>query len=271
MKQLLAPVEEVCSAFLREVDARLPGRLDALLLHGSLCWGEFFPGSDIDFVAVWDEVPDGSELGNLRAAHEATRAAHPCRDFDGFHCTAADLVRPPAVLGPRPVFFHGSFDPAGSSDLNLVTWHELAERGVVVRGSVPSVYTEVEELVRFTRENLDTYWRGQLRQVVDAGVEVSAPTTQRWPGWCWARPASTMCWRDAPSRRRVVPDATSWTPSTPGGTGSRRKHSGSGSTPISQACTTTRGVAAKTSATCWRGSSTTRSGQGFRRRGRSRG
>lgn len=172
MRSLPLSVEEVCSAFLREVDARLPRRLDALLLRGSLCWGEFFPGSDIDFVAVWDEVPDGSELGNLRAAHEATRAAHPGRDFDGFHCTAADLVRPPAVLGPRPVFFHGSFDPAGSSDLNLVTWHELAERGVVVRGSVPSAYTEVEELVRFTRENLDTYWRGQLRQVVDAGVEV---------------------------------------------------------------------------------------------------
>lgn len=164
------PVREVTGSFLSEIDQRLPGRLTGLFLHGSICWGEFFPGSDIDFVAVWGELPTGTDLDLLRAAHEATNAQHPMPVFDGFHCTALDLGGPPARVAHSPVFFEGSFNPEGAIAINLVTWHELAERAITVRGQLPPVHTDLAALVDFTRTNLDTYWRGAIEQIEAAGI-----------------------------------------------------------------------------------------------------
>jgi hypothetical protein len=164
------PVSELTALFLREVDARLPGRLKGLLLHGSICWGEFFPGSDVDFVGLWDELPSGDELNLLRAAHHATKEQAPVPTFDGFHCTAADLAASPAKITHRPVFYQGEFAAEGQIDINLVTWHELAERGIAVRGEVPPIFTNLTELLDFTRDNLDTFWRGISKQINDGGV-----------------------------------------------------------------------------------------------------
>jgi hypothetical protein len=165
-------VTELTSTFLAEVDDRLPGRLTALFLHGSLCWGEFHPTSDVDFVAVWDTLPQATDLDALRAAHEATTARHAAPAFDGLHCTAADLAAPPAeIAGHRPVYFQAEFDPTGRLDMNPVTWHELSERAVTIRGTLPPIHTDLAALLAFTHDNLDTYWRAIATQVDEAGVE----------------------------------------------------------------------------------------------------
>ncbi len=171
MDELPKPVQDVTAAFIEEVDRRLPGRLTALFLHGSICWSEFFPGSDIDFVGVWDELPTGPDLDHLREAHEATLSRVPSPVFDGFHCTAVDLAGSPTEITSRPVFYEGAFDPQGRIDINLVTWHELAERPVIVRGDVAEVHTDLPTLRASTRENLNTYWRDVLRQIDDVGAE----------------------------------------------------------------------------------------------------
>lgn len=163
-------VSDLLRIFLNEVDDRLPGRLTGLFLHGSLCWGEFYPSSDVDFVGLWDELPTEGDLDLLRAAHQATRHRFPSPTFDGFHCTAADLARSPASIAHRPVFYRSAFDAVGTIDINMVTWHELAERAISVRGELPPVHTDLAELLAFTRTNLDTFWRGIAEQVQDGDV-----------------------------------------------------------------------------------------------------
>jgi len=122
------PISNLTNCFLEEVDSRLPDRLTGLFLHGSICWGEFFPGSDIDFIGLWDELSTGKHLDLLKAAHESTKKRLPTPTFDGIHCTATDLTASPAQIPHRPVFYQDAFDPEGRIDINLVTWHELAER-----------------------------------------------------------------------------------------------------------------------------------------------
>ena len=167
------PVADLTNCVLEEVDRRLPGGLTGLLLHGSLCWGEFFPGRYVDFVGLWERPPRGGEVHLLRAAHEATRCRIGALAFDGFHCTPADLAAPPTRITHRPAFFEGTFDSAGTVDVHLVTWHELAERGIAVRGAVPAVYTNLDELLDFTSANLDTYWRGFITTIEQAGIETA--------------------------------------------------------------------------------------------------
>jgi predicted nucleotidyltransferase len=158
-------VQELVECFLEEVDRRLPGELTGLFLHGSVVWGEFFAGSDVDFVAVWDHPPTGERLVRLREAHEIAKERFPGLTFDGFHCTAADLAASPALVEHRPAFYQGEFDEQGRIDINLVTWHELALGPVVVRGEVPAVHTSPADLHDFTRANLDSYWRGIATQI----------------------------------------------------------------------------------------------------------
>jgi hypothetical protein len=166
------PVAAVCDTFLTEADQRTPGAVGGLFLHGSLCWGEFFPGSDVDFVCLLNQPPTDSVLTALEQAHEATSSLHPSLAFDGFHCTAPDLARPALeAAGRLPVFYQGRFEREGKLDIHPVTWHELAERAIVVRGVLPPIHTDTAELLAYTRTNLDTYWRSTLEQVDDFGPE----------------------------------------------------------------------------------------------------
>jgi hypothetical protein len=106
----------------------------------------------------------------LKRAHEATRTQFPATVLDGFHCTADDLAADATTVGGRPVFYQGAFQTAGTLDINPVTWHELAERAVIVRGPLPRVRTDPAQLTAFTRGNLDTYWRGILARIEEVGA-----------------------------------------------------------------------------------------------------
>lgn len=178
---LPGPVAEVCATWLREVDARTPGLVTGLHLRGGVAFGEFVSGtSDVDFVAVLPERPsyDGEEA--LAAAHEATREAHPEVPFDGIHVLASDLERDPDECPEVPCVLHGWFEPAGRWDVSPVAWHELATRGIPVRGELPPVWTDQERLLAFTRDHLATQWAEQAAALARFPAEAATEAST----WC---------------------------------------------------------------------------------------
>jgi len=99
---LPAEVDRLTDAFLGHADALVPDLVTDLHLHGSLCWGEFFDDSDIDFVGVLDGTPTHEQLEGLAQAHAKLRDQFSSRRFEGFHCRRSDLEAPPAALGGCP-------------------------------------------------------------------------------------------------------------------------------------------------------------------------
>ncbi len=162
---LPSEVVRLTQAFLGQADALVPDLVTDLYLHGSLCWNEFFDDSDIDFVGVLARTPTDGELAGLAQAHARVRDQYPSRRFEGFHCRRSDLEAPSAAVAGVPVHYAGAFDPAGRLDVNPVTWHELAERALVVRGALPAVHTDLDVLLAFTQDNLETYWRTTLVRI----------------------------------------------------------------------------------------------------------
>ena len=42
---------------------------------------------------------------------------------------------------------------------------------MIVRGSLPKIWTDTPTLLKFTRKNMDTYWRSHIEPMKEAGPE----------------------------------------------------------------------------------------------------
>jgi hypothetical protein len=177
-------VASVTDAFLSSADKRAPGLIEGLYLHGSLAFGEYFPGaSDVDFVAVLSARPDDAQVAGLAAAHWDVQAAFTRPRFDGVHLVDADLRKPPDACPDVPCIMEGSFQPAGRFSVNPVTWHELAWHGITVHGPMLAdgrVWTDRAALRSFTYANLTSYWAPVAAQLRAAPPEAITPDSVAW-------------------------------------------------------------------------------------------
>jgi hypothetical protein len=151
--------DETCATYLALADHHAPGLVQALYLQGSIALGDYHPGvSDIDFVAVIAGDPDPAAL---RAVHAGLQRTHGDTCFDGIYVTADDLRRDPALRPTGPAVHEWRFEPDSAFERHLVTWHVLAQGGVVVRGPAVAelgVHTDWPALAASTRQNLAGYW-----------------------------------------------------------------------------------------------------------------
>jgi hypothetical protein len=156
-------VQTVAQEFLRNVDAEAPGLVQGLYLTGSVALGDFRPhASDVDFVVVTADPPTDGDAAALRRAHALTRTRVPDPQFNGVHLTWDDLGADPAECGPVPSVLGGRFRARSAADVNPVTWHVLATRGVTVRGPLPvelDVWDEPDSLRAWSLGSLDEQWR----------------------------------------------------------------------------------------------------------------
>jgi hypothetical protein len=156
-------VSELTTSFLTAADRMVPGFIQGLYLTGSVALGDFHSHcSDIDFVAVSEGRPDDVQLEGLAAVHASLRGGHPNVHFDGTHLSWSALAAGPDACGPGPFSYGGTFERSGTFALNPVTWHELVEHGLALRG--PSIlgapiWFDNAVLKAWTLNNLIEYWR----------------------------------------------------------------------------------------------------------------
>ncbi len=128
-------VRTICAAHAALLDARLPGLLDGLYLHGSIGFdGEFHGGSDIDFVAVTSRRPTEADIEVLRQVHAEIDRRWPEPDYDGFYVLETDLAGSPDVVPEGPGVLHQWFDVGTHCDVKHITWRELRDHGITLRG-----------------------------------------------------------------------------------------------------------------------------------------
>ncbi len=157
-----------------------PGLLEGLYLHGSLGFGEWYPGrSDVDFVAV---LAGEAPAGVLRQVHADLADTFATPAFDGFHCTWDDLANGPAGL-ELPCTLGGVFYAEERHDIHPVTWHELAFHGVRVFGpqlAEVKLWTDQQALRQYTHDNLASYWAEQVEALRRFPAEAGKPEIVTW-------------------------------------------------------------------------------------------
>lgn len=159
-------VNAILRRYLQLADTMLPGRIEGLLLVGSLALGDFQPGkSDVDFVAVTRNALTASEVDQLDAIHRTLGTDIPRPWFDGVYVTWDDLERSPEEVGPVPSTHEGKLDRSGGFEANPSTWLTLRNHSLPVRGpSTPRLWYDPDAIRRWNVENLNSYWSGLLAQ-----------------------------------------------------------------------------------------------------------
>lgn len=178
------PVADACERLLTDLDRHAPGLIDGLYVHGSLCWGEYFPSSDIDLVATVTRPVTDDDCATLNSVYSAVEQAHGVT-LEALHCTVDDLRRPPGQCPPSPYYNHGSLTAENTDAASPVTWHELAERGITLRGpnaSTLGIHTDLTELWRYCQHNLATYWAHIATRLREADDDALARDDA--PLWC---------------------------------------------------------------------------------------
>lgn len=170
------PTPDVAAAlgtWLEVVDSVDPYLVEGLYVVGSFALDDWVPGiSDIDVVVVTAEPATDEDFGAIRTACALLAERQPLPHVDGPFLAWGDLVVEPATGLHRPWVLHGEPHHDGDCfEINPVTWYELANHGVTVRGPRPDrlgIPTDVEARVRFVVDNLRTYWTDLAEQVLTA-------------------------------------------------------------------------------------------------------
>ncbi|MEN9823892.1 MAG: hypothetical protein RLZ04_2318 [Actinomycetota bacterium] len=171
-----ADVSAALGTYLEIVDDVAPGLVEGLYVVGSFALGDWITGcSDIDVVVVTAEPATDEDAGSLRTVHALLAERQPTPAVDGVYLAWGDLVVEPATGLHRPWMLGNEFRHDGDCfEVNPITWWQLANVAVTVRGPDPArlgVPTDVEARVRFVVDNLATYWTDVAADVERACAE----------------------------------------------------------------------------------------------------
>jgi hypothetical protein len=144
------------------LEQRLPGRLSALYLEGSLALDGFNPRlGDIDFIAILNSPAAPAEVETLRAVHRSMLQHHPQWELSGRYLQSSDLGRADQDRFLHLNYHDRKLEWANRFGLGSVTWWILKNHGIALFGAPPQdlpFTVDIDALIRTQRENLNTYW-----------------------------------------------------------------------------------------------------------------
>jgi len=158
-----AEVSAALGAYLEIIDDVAPGLVEGLYVVGSFALGDWVSGcSDVDVVVVTAEPATDEDAGSLRTVHALLAERQPLPHVDGPYLAWGDLVVEPATGLHRPWSLGHEFRHDGDCfEINPITWWQLANVAVTVRGPDPAtlgIPADVDARVRFVVDNLASYW-----------------------------------------------------------------------------------------------------------------
>ncbi|MBV6443440.1 MAG: DUF4111 domain-containing protein [Haliscomenobacteraceae bacterium CHB4] len=167
--------EKVLDYYFQGIDATLPGFLEGFYIYGSLSLADFRPyKSDIDFVAVTTRLPTPLDIEKLVAIHRKTRWRFLQTDMNGLYVHGANI--PASVRGNRKCicFQNGKPSPENLHENNLITWYQLKNNAIVLRGPHPKVFpyeVSANDLRMEMKRNLNAYWVNWMARHRRFGLE----------------------------------------------------------------------------------------------------
>lgn len=161
-------VHDVVNRYVREIEDVAPGLVEGLYLVGSVALGDYHSGhSDVDFVAVLGRELTDDDFAALETLH--SELPHPPW-FDGIYVAPRDL-------GHQDIDVVAAVEGKVRRDQGTspVTWYELANHGVVVRGAPIRelrVQVDVEWLRSWMCSNLKSYWEPYAQRCEEGWAEL---------------------------------------------------------------------------------------------------
>ncbi len=146
-------VNALLAELLPGVRAVLGSHLVGLYLDGSLACGDFDESSDVDFVAVTDEIVGDDMFGDLQAIHDSlARLDSPwATELEGFYVSRQAIRCYDPAAGPVPNLERGPGERLKWVPLDRgweVHRHVLRERGIALLGPQPHTLIDPVPAVR---------------------------------------------------------------------------------------------------------------------------
>jgi len=156
-------IQPLLNDYLAAIDRDLPDLLIGFYLYGSIALGAFNPSSsDIDAIAVVSCRCGTVEIERLSQLHAAIQDQYPRPYLEVIYLQLSDLGKSADQIEPFPYAHEGGFEASGHFEINDVTWWELKNRGITLRGT-PAADLDFavnwDRLIADMRVNLNTYWR----------------------------------------------------------------------------------------------------------------
>src|SRR5687768_7900661 len=122
-------IQPMLQAYLAQLQAELPGFVEAVYIHGSIALGAFHPTlSDIDAIMLVSRRVSDSDVEKLRQIHAAIAENYPRWKLEGSYLQWCDLGQPETAIEPHPTYHDNVLNPASRFDVNDVTWWVLKNR-----------------------------------------------------------------------------------------------------------------------------------------------
>lgn len=156
-------VRPVLEEYTSLIEEQLSGLVSAFYIVGSIAlhgYDQRF--SDIDFVAVLDQLATEVHIESLRAVHKSIEQEFARSKLSGSYLQRSDLGHFEHEIQPHPYYQDGKLIEKGYFEINSVTWWILKNHGVALWGPQPvTLPFTVDWCLLETRmhENLNSYWK----------------------------------------------------------------------------------------------------------------